>query len=792
MANPKHKLSSIPLDSVSDIFFGIPVKTLLRFRCLSKPVCSLIDSPNFIKFHLNYSISLRSQLSSIAKDLNLYSLDLNSFYNITPLHDHPQQNIREDTQEFGSCNSLLAPSKYSTLQLEIYSSYLLSVMALPEFVLESGVISVLPQPDYFYFEKEAVFDLAEVAGRFCLICKYDEGLLDVWMMNQYGVKESWFNLVFIDGSKTITSFSFLNPPSWEWGNGDDNFALEEKWNEKLVVELNTTDCRTIIEEKQQEDRKVVIDEKQLLKQEENKEQNRKKRSQILGRTAMSQVEILSSCHLSVSLVPSKERRVISSVDERNTSEMSKIPPDIITDILCKQPVKSVLRFRAISKACCSLIDGQDFVNMHLNHSLQTKSNLSLILKGLHLYTVEFDTLDTPLDLNHPLYIGGGTEVIGSCNGLIVLRNSEQDLALYNPLTRKLRRLPVCEIGLPSDSCSPGYVFYGFGHDPIKDDYKLLRMVQFKENDPDEIVSSSFGYEVKVYSLKTNSWRKISNLPKYLRYLFQFFYHLMFRRGYGVLASGSLHWVAPRRLELVDVPNLIVAFDLVKEEFRELSLPDYGDESDNINKNFQLDVGVLEGSLCVVCYRDQVYADVWMMTEYGVKESWTKLFTVKRPGTMNCLAFLRPLAYSKEGDKVLVEVNGEKLLWYDLEKKRLRSVRINGGPDSFGAEMCVGSLVPLNDGDGKIHGMKQTEKEEKKKITNKKSAKVEVFLNWSGMISCQKGLSWFCNHLRIGAPKVKEGQNIIFRGLMISIFSFAKFCIQLFLVAVFPSVLYAYT
>ncbi|KAJ0016551.1 hypothetical protein Pint_09539 [Pistacia integerrima] len=462
--------------------------------------------------------------------------------------------------------------------------------------------------------------------------------------------------------------------------------------------------------------------------------------------------------------------------------MSKIPPDIITDILCKQPVKSLLRFRAISKACCSLIDGQDFVKMHLNHSLQTKANLSLILKGLHLYTVEFDTLDTPLDLNHPLYIGGGTEVIGSCNGLIVLRNSEQDLALYNPLTRKLRRLPVCEIGLPSDSCSPGYVFYGFGHDPIKDDYKLLRMVQFKENDPDEIVSSSsFGYEVKVYSLKTNSWRKISNLPKYLRYLFQFFYHLMFRRGYGVLASGSLHWVAPRRLELVDVPNLIVAFDLVKEEFRELSLPDYGDESDNINKNFQLDVGVLEGSLCVVCYRDQVYADVWMMKEYGVKESWTKLFAVKRPGTMNCLAFLRPLAYSKEGDKVLVEVNGEKLLWYDLEKKRLRSVRINGGPDSFGAEMCVGSLVPLNDGDSKIHGMKQREKEEKKKITNKKSAKVEVFLNWSGMISCQKGLSWFCNHLRIGAPKLKEGQNIIFRGLMISLFSFSQFCIQLFLV-----------
>ncbi|MBA0625492.1 hypothetical protein Godav_010682 [Gossypium davidsonii] len=27
-------------------------------------------------------------------------------------------------------------------------------------------------------------------------------------------------------------------------------------------------------------------------------------------------------------------------------------------------------------------------------------------------------------------------------------------------------------------------------------------------------------------------------------MFQFFYHLMHRRGYGVLTGGVLHWVMP--------------------------------------------------------------------------------------------------------------------------------------------------------------------------------------------------------------------------------------------------------
>ncbi|XP_044497304.1 F-box protein CPR1-like [Mangifera indica] len=378
--------------------------------------------------------------------------------------------------------------------------------------------------------------------------------------------------------------------------------------------------------------------------------------------------------------------------------MSKFPFDVLTDTFYRLPVKTLLRFRALSKPFCSLIDRPDFIKNHLKYSLSTKSNLVLILKGLHLYTADLDSLDeaTPFSDDHPESIWGGTEVFGSCNGLLALSNSDQDIVLFNPSTRKLFNLPVELIERPNDSCIRGFVFFGFGYDHVNDDYKVVRMVRFKQDEDDN--NGWFSeYEVKVFSLKTSSWRRIKKLPNYLSFMFQFYFHLMHRRGYGVYVCGVLHWVLPRRPEL-GVSNLIVAFDLVAEEFKVLPQPDYGDNE----RDFVLDVGVLEGRLCVILNYDQVKVDVWMMKEYGVKETWSKLFSIERSKSISSFRFLKPLAYLKEcgdgddSEKILLDVNGEKLVWYEWKRKRLKTVRIKGAPDSFGAFMCVESLIPLID------------------------------------------------------------------------------------------------
>lgn len=67
------------------------------------------------------------------------------------------------------------------------------------------------------------------------------------------------------------------------------------------------------------------------------------------------------------------------------------------------------------------------------------------------------------------------------------------------------------------------IIYGFGYDHVNDDYKVLRIAQFW----DEVVD-----EVKVYNLKSNSWRRIKDFPYYLSY----------KRADGMLVNGALHWV----------------------------------------------------------------------------------------------------------------------------------------------------------------------------------------------------------------------------------------------------------
>uniref|UniRef100_A0A1J3HLB3 F-box protein CPR30 n=1 Tax=Noccaea caerulescens TaxID=107243 RepID=A0A1J3HLB3_NOCCA len=368
--------------------------------------------------------------------------------------------------------------------------------------------------------------------------------------------------------------------------------------------------------------------------------------------------------------------------------MTTVPMDIVNDLFLRLPAKSLVRFRALSKPCCQLINSPDFIASHLNRVLRTGDHLMILLRGaLHLYTVDLDSLDTVSDVEHPMKRGGPTEVFGSCNGLIGLSNSPTDLAIFNPSTRQIHRLPPSPIDLPEGSTTRGYVFYGLGYDSVNDDYKIVRMVQFKRDSDDEL-GCSFPYEVKVFSLKKNSWKRIdSNFPT-IQLLFYFYYHLLYRRGYGVLAGNSLHWVLPRRPGLIAF-NIIIRFDLALEEFEIVRLPE---AVMNGEIDIQMDIGVLDGCLCLMCNYDQKHVDVWMMREYNVRDSWSKAFTVMKPKSVKSFAYMRPLVYSKDRGKVLLEINNTKLVWFDVESKKLSTLRIKDCPSSYSAEIVVSSLV----------------------------------------------------------------------------------------------------
>lgn len=75
---------------------------------------------------------------------------------------------------------------------------------------------------------------------------------------------------------------------------------------------------------------------------------------------------------------------------------NSLPWEIIVDILFRLPVKDLLRYRSVAKSWCSLIDGPDFVKLHLDHSKEANS------ENNNLFWVGLDVLsDAAVKLNHP-------------------------------------------------------------------------------------------------------------------------------------------------------------------------------------------------------------------------------------------------------------------------------------------------------------------------------------------------------------------------------------------------------
>ncbi|XP_059670779.1 F-box protein CPR1-like [Cornus florida] len=351
--------------------------------------------------------------------------------------------------------------------------------------------------------------------------------------------------------------------------------------------------------------------------------------------------------------------------------MVAIPLEVIADILSRLPVKPLLQFRCVSKSWCALIDSPHFIKSHLNRSIETNTNRRLIFSDFDLFSIDLDSPDDDwLALDHPLKNEEATIVIGSCDGLLCLCESWKDITLWNPSTRKHHKLPVTPIEFSRKGWRSDDSRYGFGYDSVSDDYKVVKITLYHfEDDVD-----SFDSEVEVYSLKSNRWRRIQAFP----------YYLLYRGRNAIFTNGALHWVGCES----DSTKLIAALDLGVEEYRLVAQPDYSD------KEFKMNVAVLGGWLCVLCHYHS-FCDLWVMKEYGVKESWTRLFSVSMPKiSFSPFDIVRPLAFSRSGGEVILLQGGERFVWYDLKMKTItKEIKVYQA-EIDGLFVCFGSLVPL--------------------------------------------------------------------------------------------------
>ncbi|KEH37096.1 F-box protein CPR1 [Medicago truncatula] len=350
-----------------------------------------------------------------------------------------------------------------------------------------------------------------------------------------------------------------------------------------------------------------------------------------------------------------------------------LPSEILTEIFSRLPPQSLLRFRSTSESLKSIIDSHNFTNLHLKNSL----NLNLILgHKTNLFHLHFPNLTTAIPLNHPLSNANGIKLFGSCNGLLCI-SSKAEITFWNPNIRKHRIIPNLPIPIPQSETKAHYALftYGFGFDPLSSDYKLIRISWFID-----LTNFTFDSYVSLFTSKTNSWKVLPSIE----------YVICYALTMGVFVENSLHWMMVKKPDGLH-QRLIFAFNLTLEVFNEVPFPDeIRGEEVICNRSFEINVADLGGCLCLIVNYQTTKIDVWVMKEYGCKDSWCKLFTLMGSCFVLPVISLIPLGYSSDGKKLLFEVNHKKLVWYDLKSEEVNY--IEGIPNFDEAMICVGSLV----------------------------------------------------------------------------------------------------
>ncbi|KAM2964226.1 hypothetical protein FF2_022036 [Malus domestica] len=370
---------------------------------------------------------------------------------------------------------------------------------------------------------------------------------------------------------------------------------------------------------------------------------------------------------------------------------SDFPPEILFDILSRLPPKDLIRILCVSKSWYAIIHDHHFIKAHLQRSIQTNSARTLLLRSnsalwSDFYSLSFngdEAFGTLVPIERPLKCPGDyLEMLGcSVNGVVCIHDCEcTDVCLWNTSIQKLKKIPLPTLEHQPPSYSNRYTLFGFGYDSANDDFKVLRITQF-ENRKRESVDSQVG----VYSLKSNSWKKIQSLPCH-----GFSVH----RREIVFTNGALCWLMRKD----NSRCIILTLDLANENYREFHTP--VDEDDNSLMNLV----VLRGSLCVFVNNRSSRHEVWIMHEYGTSDSWTLLYSIgveTGPETVPWwFDHCEPLGFSKNGEMVLLKKGEGALVWFDLEQKNSNQVYSGGLPRLFKATICLGTLSLL-DGDSVV-------------------------------------------------------------------------------------------
>ncbi|GJW06845.1 F-box domain containing protein [Tanacetum coccineum] len=241
-------MPDVPPEILDEILSRLPVKSLLRFWSVSKHLCAVIDSPRFINQHLNQSLKMNkifiqlkdstsgsSKCSFYVEDSSPDYKNLEPPFNQSGPHYHimgsfnglicltrgkllvvifyfgtPQRKGYDHVS--GDCK-VVRFSHYSRpgsdlicCKVNVYSLKLDAWQFEQEFPCNIILMQAhdvhnfkfVPQPEYT--DGCVAIDLGILGGCLCVVCCHEKCNVDVWVMMEYRVKESWRKLIALEMS----------------------------------------------------------------------------------------------------------------------------------------------------------------------------------------------------------------------------------------------------------------------------------------------------------------------------------------------------------------------------------------------------------------------------------------------------------------------------------------------------------------------------------------------------------------------------------------------------------------
>jgi hypothetical protein len=143
---------------------------------------------------------------------------------------------------------------------------------------------------------------------------------------------------------------------------------------------------------------------------------------------------------------------------------------------------------------------------------------------------------------------------------------------------------------------------------------------------------------------------------------------------------------------------IVSFDFSKEEVQTTPLPDDyhlrllsvdgGDCNDNST------ISLLNGHVALLAFtgskmNTKCWLDIWVLLEFGVEDSWTRLTTLGLPMDLE-----RPLGFWKGGELFMENSEGQLVL-YDPFTRTRRNLQIDAIKKTFQIVLHTPSSVAVN-------------------------------------------------------------------------------------------------